>query len=73
MSAINDFLRWSREEYEHEKLFPKCDCCGKRISDETYISIRYKKEDLIVCHDCAEECMTEDYVEERKNEYGFDF
>lgn len=73
MSAINDFLRYDREEYEHEKLFPVCDGCGQRISDEKYIAIRYKGKDLIFCTDCAEECNTEDYVEDKKNEYGFDF
>lgn len=70
---LADFSRWDREEMEHEKLFPVCDCCGCRITDETYFRIRYMRKDITICHDCAEECQTEDYVEEKKNEYGFNF
>ena len=70
---LADFSRWDREEMENEKLFPVCDCCGCRITDETYFSIRYMRKNITVCHDCIEENQTEDYVEEKKNEYGFSF
>lgn len=70
---LADFYRWDREEMENEKLFPVCDCCKKRITDETYFTTRYMRKNIKICHDCLEENQTEDYVEEKKNEYGFNF
>lgn len=61
---LADFARWDYEQAEEEKRYPTCDCCGDTITDETFYRIRYKGRTIIVCCGCAEECYTEDYIEE---------
>ena len=63
---IADFSRWDYEQASNEELLPTCDCCGDRITDDTFIRIKYKRKYINVCNDCAEECSTDEYVEERR-------
>ena len=50
--------------------FPICDCCGARIyPGSQFYALEVRKDDLIVCEECASEMMDNPcYVEDA--EYG---
>ena len=50
---IADFLAHEAEQERRLKKFPKCDNCGKRITDDYFFNI----DGTYIC----ETCMTEDY------------
>ena len=50
---VADFHRHDAEQEKRMAKLPLCDCCGNRVTDETYYDIEGK----ILC----EECLTDKY------------
>lgn len=60
-----DFERQDYEDAEREKLYPVCDICGDRITDDYYYEVAGMKFHL----ECAERHSVDSYVEAQK--YGY--
>ncbi len=50
---VADYARYCEEQERQMAKLPVCDCCGNRITDETYYDIHGE----ILC----EECLTDKY------------
>lgn len=55
------FDQFEEEEAQKEERFPKCDCCGKRITTKRFFNV----EGTYICPECIEDFIvdTEDYME----------
>lgn len=56
------FEEFEEEEARKEERFPKCDCCGKRITAYKFFNV----EGTYICPSCIEDFIveTEDYMED---------
>ena len=56
------FEEFEEEQSRKEERFPKCDCCGKRITTVKFFNV----EGTYICPECIEDFIvdTEDYMEE---------
>lgn len=56
------FEEFEEEEARKEARFPKCDCCGKRITTDKFFNV----EGTYICPSCIEDYIveTEDYMED---------
>ena len=60
----NDFFeRYEAEQERRLAMYPVCNSCGRRITDDTYFEIN----DKIYCEDCLNDEFgrsTDDYLED---------
>lgn len=56
------FNEFEENEARKEARFPKCDCCGKRITTDKFFNV----EGTYICPSCIEDFIvdTEDYMED---------
>ena len=59
---VRDYESYDRERYRRLSRYPKCDCCGERITTESF----YRIKDENLCEACLDYYRedTEDYIRE---------
>lgn len=60
---VRDFIAYDRECQRRLSRYPKCDCCGEYITEETFYYIEKQK----VCEECLDlhyRRDTDDYIQE---------
>lgn len=65
---LDDAARYDAECIENEKKYPVCDCCGDRITDETFVETVYRGKILRLHESCTYSQYTDDYIREREEE-----
>ena len=62
---VTDAIRAAAEADAENEKYPICDCCGDRITDETFQETVYKGKILKLHNTCIYNQYTSDYIEEK--------
>lgn len=58
------FARWDADQAYYESKCPTCDCCGEKITSETFKVTTISGHKYRFHDDCLDTEYTDDYIEE---------